>query len=83
MALFSLGTSFGQLLLKALKALDLQAVKFGTHSFQIRATLTAAAMGYMVAKIQEIGWWKSGAFRRYVRPLQFVPFLVSCSFNVD
>ena len=37
------------------------------HSFRIGATSTAASLGYTDIQIQQMGRWKSNAFRRYIR----------------
>lgn len=37
------------------------------HSFRIGATSTAASRGYTDIQIQQMGRWKSNAFRRYIR----------------
>lgn len=55
---------------KALEALGLKGVKFGTQSFRIGAASTMAVIGYSVAKIQEIGGWRLGVNRRYVLSVQ-------------
>ncbi|XP_060089026.1 integrase/recombinase xerD homolog [Heteronotia binoei] len=54
---------------RALAAIGLKGVKFGTHSFRIGAASTAASMGYTPASIQRIGRWQSTAFKSYVHPL--------------
>lgn len=56
---------------RALESIGLSGVKFGTHSFRIGAASNVAQMGYPDSRIKDIGRWKSGVFRRYVRPVKF------------
>lgn len=49
---------------KALGALDLQGVRFGMHSFKIEATSIVAAIEYHADRIQKLGRWRSGAYKR-------------------
>ena len=51
------------------KALDFVGVtgQFGSHSFRIGAATTAAMQGVPDDQIQEMGRWRSSAFRTYIR----------------
>ncbi len=51
------------------KALDFAGVqgKFGSHSFRIGAATTAAMQGVPDEKIQELGRWRSKAYKSYIR----------------
>ncbi|KAJ7341559.1 hypothetical protein JRQ81_005805, partial [Phrynocephalus forsythii] len=53
----------------ALARVGVPGARFGTHSFQIGATSTAASLGYDPARIQSIGRWRSQCYKVYVRPL--------------
>jgi hypothetical protein len=51
----------------ALKFNDLDLSRYQTHSFRIGTATTAAASGYTEIQIQNMGRWKSNAFRKYIR----------------
>lgn len=59
---------FGAVLKRCLRQLGLPCEEYGTHSFRIGAATCAAARGLPAAAIQELGRWKSDAFKSYVRP---------------
>ena len=41
---------------------------FNGHSFRIGAATTASLAGIPDSTIKALGWWKSGAFNRYLQP---------------
>lgn len=45
--------------------------KYSTHSFRIGAATTAAVCGFTPDEIKCFGRWRSGAFKRYIRPQDF------------
>lgn len=51
-----------------LQILGLRCCKCGTHSFRIGVATCAATSRLPAAAIQELGRWKSAAYRSYVRP---------------
>ena len=59
---------FSSVLRKVLSFVGLEAAEYGTHSFRIGAATSAAIKGVSEEKIQEMGRWRSGAFKTYVRP---------------
>lgn len=58
---------FGAVFQRCLQRLGCNCKEYGTHSFRIGAATSAAARGLSAADIQELGRWKSGAFKAYVR----------------
>ena len=42
---------------------------YNTHSLQIGAATSAAAAGIPVKTIKQLGWWRSNAYRSYIRPM--------------
>uniref|UniRef100_A0ABM5GDC1 Integrase/recombinase xerD homolog n=1 Tax=Pogona vitticeps TaxID=103695 RepID=A0ABM5GDC1_9SAUR len=53
----------------ALERLGVKHMRFGTHSFRIGAASTAAALGYSVEQIKQIGHWSSKCYHKYVRQI--------------
>lgn len=51
----------------ALKFGNLNLSKYQAHSFRIGAATSAAAKGYTEIQIQNMGRWKSNAFKKYIR----------------
>ena len=58
---------FTQQLRLPLSFCNLSLNQYQTHSFRIGAATTAAARGYSELQIQNMGRWKSNAFRKYIR----------------
>ena len=58
---------FSRVMRKAISACGVSAVGFAPHSFRIGAATTAAHWGLSVARIKNMGRWKSEAYRGYVR----------------
>ena len=58
---------FGKQLAKVLNASGYSPNKYKGHSFRIGGATAAASSGCSELKIQAMGRWKSGAFRRYIR----------------
>lgn len=59
---------FGAVLRKVLAFTGLKAAEYGTHSFRIGAATSAAIRGVSEEKIQDMGRWRSEAYRTYIRP---------------
>ena len=53
----------------ALHKVGIPGARFGTHSFRIEATSTAAATGYSAHDIKQLGRWSSSCYKRYIRTL--------------
>ena len=53
--------------------------QYNTHSFRIGGATSAAEAGASQATIQQLGRWRSQAYRCYIRPSQQAPPL--CQFN--
>ena len=64
---------FQSILQKSLEFSGHSACRFSTHSFRIGAATTAAICGFDSEDIKRLGRWKSGAFRLYIRPSEFLP----------
>lgn len=58
---------FWAVLKLSLERLGLRSADYGTHSFRIGAATSAAARGLPAAAIQDLGRWKSSAYKSYVR----------------
>ena len=58
---------FNTLLARSISWVGLDPSRYKAHSFRIGAATTAALQGVSDEKIQLLGRWKSGAFRKYIR----------------
>lgn len=59
----------------ALKFGNLNLSKYQAHSFRIGTATSAAAIGYMDIKIQNMGRWRFNAFKKYIRIPSINPHL--------
>ena len=59
---------FSRILRRAVLQLGEDPAGFTSHSFRIGAATTAASMDLPAESIKGLGRWKSGCFKRYVRP---------------
>ncbi len=55
---------------QTLQAAGLDPTGFSSHSFRVGAATTASAAGLPDHTIQQLGRWKSQAFKGYIRPLK-------------
>ena len=60
---------------RQLKQAGYQPHWYNTHSFRIGGATSAAEAGVSQATIQQLGRWRSQAYRRYIRPPQKAPAL--------
>ena len=60
-------TALWEQLAKVLNATGYSPKKYKEHSFRIGGATAAVSSKCSELKIQAIGRWKSGAFRRYIR----------------
>lgn len=62
----SIKTDFTEQLWLALSFCSLNLHHYQTQSFRIGAPATAAARGFSELQIQNMGRWKSNAFKKYI-----------------
>ena len=53
---------------QVLSSTGLDVSRFNGHSFRVVAATAAAEAGLADSAIQQLGWWKSSAYTRYLRP---------------
>ncbi|XP_060137775.1 uncharacterized protein LOC132593058 isoform X2 [Zootoca vivipara] len=61
-------SQFTRVLRKALALCGVDPSQFSAHSFRIGAATSAMHLGLSAERIQDIGRWKSNAYRSYLRP---------------
>lgn len=62
---------FTQQLTKCLQSSGYETSKYKLHSFRIGSATTAIQQGCTHEQVQQMGRWRSGAFKRYIRVQSF------------